>query len=222
MKTVLVTANDTGSGKTHVTAIIARRLLGRGNSVEVVKLVETGITASASGDAQKVAGKLERLGASCDRWKTRTPFQYERPMAPVQAAELEGKTLSYEQLRAQLEPSAEFNWRIVEGAGGIAVPLESKQAPRDWADLARDLQFDYVLIVVENRLGAINQARVTASYASAHQLNFGIWLNQVTATVSPEVLESNLQSIAGSDIPIWGRTDYDDEAGHFFYTEWLG
>lgn len=48
MRTLLVTGSDTGVGKTHVVAELARRLSANGDRVQIVKPIETG--APAEGD----------------------------------------------------------------------------------------------------------------------------------------------------------------------------
>jgi dethiobiotin synthetase len=85
--------------------------------------------------------------------------------------------------------------RIVEGAGGIAVPLDRRR-DRDWRDFAEEIAADRVVIVTPDRLGGINQARLALSYAARRRkLPCGIWLNEVTPQVDA-IRRSNREALS--------------------------
>jgi len=221
MKTIFVTANDTGVGKTYVTAVLARKLLALGHSVEVLKCVETGVTAGAFGDAERVAACLLSCNVSLDRWNTRTFFRFSEPLVPVEAAGRAGIQLNFDTLVDAACCDSEWDWRIIEGAGGIAVPLENAACPRDWADFASAIKADHVVVVIENRLGAINQARLVAAYARSRQLKWAWWLNRARAAECSEgLLASNEQALHSLGSPLWGKTEYGDPIGTFVEPEW--
>ena len=52
MKTILISGNDTNIGKTWICRALVRYLLSHNQSVQVVKVVETGITRNQKGDAE--------------------------------------------------------------------------------------------------------------------------------------------------------------------------
>ena len=89
------------------------------------------------------------------------------PMAlsPPAAAAKAGVPLSMEALVEKLATLPEADWRICEGAGGIATPLDGQG--RDWADFAVAIRAEAVMIVVADRLGAINQGRLAHAKGGA-------------------------------------------------------
>jgi dethiobiotin synthetase len=194
---VLVTGTDTGIGKTRVAGIIAQ-LLAKQGRVQVVKPVESGCGAGRLADAPLAAGTWAQPF---------TLFALPKPMAPLAAAADAGLEISLTRLVAAVRGLPECDWRVLETAGGIAVPIDL--CGSDWADFARALQVDYVLCVVDDRLGAINQGRMVASYCHAKgMLNAGLWLNAAHAEPDPAVAASNRTGLATCGIPIWGESAF--------------
>lgn len=195
MISVLISGNDTGVGKTHVTGLLARRLSADGLRVRIVKIVETGATAN-SGDAATAA---KASGASVEAL---TLFSFRAPLAPLQAAALENRPLNFRVILdavARLDHSADVT--LLEGAGGLAVPLDANSS--DWADLARELRVAATLLVVQDRLGAINQARLLAAYAQNRRVPAPAWVLNAPAPVAPEVAHANRLALADGPLPLF-------------------
>lgn len=114
-----------------------------------------------------------------------TPFRFHAALAPDHAARLENKTITLAQLKAAVEYNVEKQDRlIVEGAGGFLSPLASDAVN---ADLARALGLE-VIVVIENRLGAINQALLTIKAVEDAGLSIhAIILNQIQAEIDPRL-----------------------------------
>lgn len=200
METWLVSGSDTGIGKTWVMGRLVASLRASGvASVQVIKPVETGVSPDQPGDAPTAVG-----GDQADEAPTRvthlTLQTFSRPLAPVEAALAEGEVLSCDDLVAAVRALPPVGVRLVEGAGGLAVPLEASGV--DWADFALRLGVDRVLLVVENRLGAIHQARLLTHYATARGLPWHLILNQVRPQ-PPEVLAANAASLARLELTPW-------------------
>ncbi len=214
MKTLLVSGSDTGVGKTRVTAALARRLRADGSTVRIVKPVETGHAADdgENGDAFAAA----RL-AGLPPGMTRTVARFTAPLAPRAAAAAEGRALDWDELVAGVEATPVCDWRIIEGAGGLAVPLAADG--RDWVDFAAELNVDIVVLVVPDRLGAINQARLVLGYAEARRLRAGLWLN-ACAPVDAAVAESNRAGLRELAAPLWGETAFDGFEACFSEEGW--
>ena len=71
----------------------------------------------------------------------------------------------------------EFDYMVVEGAGGIACPFNVTQEKLMLADIIKTLGLD-VIIVSSAFLGTINSTLLTAEYAKHHEINVrGIVLN---------------------------------------------
>lgn len=200
--TILVSGSDTGVGKTHIVAVLASIAHSdTGDPVQVVKLVETGVEPGSVGDAKRA---LRRAGVPGEAF---TLFSFRRPIAPLTAAAIDGAELNFELLLRALAGLPPAGVRIIEGAGGLAVPLDP--SGKDWSDLAVAIQADATVLVVPDRLGAINQARLTASYAILRNLRYGIWLNETTPAPA-DVRESNYLAIS-SLLPLWGLENYSAE-----------
>ncbi|MBV8801832.1 MAG: dethiobiotin synthase, partial [Gammaproteobacteria bacterium] len=186
MKTILISGNDTSIGKTWVSRALASYLVSRNQSVQVVKVVETGITGQQKGDAEIAIENCSLYANECEAF---TLYSFTDPLAPITAAEKAGcTTLSLENILNKINQLPETDWRILETAGGLAVPLD--KAGLDTVDLALQLPVDYLLLVVQNRLGAIHQARVLTAYAPYSKITTGIWFNDCMP-VDDNVTHSN-------------------------------
>lgn len=221
MPTVFISANDTGVGKTWVSAAIARMLAGQGASVQKIKPVETGIAPGGVGDAEFVARALQCKETLPGKATVHTLQRYTKPMAPVEAARADGEELSFDALVQGVLEMTGADWRIVEGAGGLSVPLESGPMPRDWADFALAIQADYVVLVVGDRLGAINQARLLAHYANAKGLPAGWWLNESQPGTSDEVRLVNENVLRQLALPLWALQDFEMPLPRKLEAPWL-
>jgi len=151
MKGLFVTATDTNTGKTWVGKHLIQALQKKGTSVVPRKPVESGwndnTTLTDAWILADAAGCIDDLNSVC-------PNRFKAAISPERAATLEGKTLSISELHQQcLNNLGNNDFLYVEGAGGFYSPLCSDGLN---ADLAVALNLP-VLMVVENRLGCINQ-----------------------------------------------------------------
>lgn len=211
MNTILISGNDTNIGKTYVCRTLAKYLASYNQSVQVVKVVETGITSNQKGDAETAIEDCSRFGKK--KYQAFTLYSFTEPLAPVTAAHKAGCKLSLESILCKIKSLPETNWRLLETAGGLAVPLD--ETGLDAVDLALNLPVDYLVLVVQNRLGAIHQARVLTAYASSAKITTGIWFND-TMPVDNEVTYSNYTELANLSIPIWGHQLYQAQELRFF------
>lgn len=158
-----VTGTDTGVGKTLVGCAIVRALRRRGVDVAVRKPVETGVGPEGPLDARALraaAGSCESLDAVC-------PIALALPAAPSVAAADVGREIPLESLRANVRAAiAQHAFTLVEGAGGLLVPIA---AGYTMADLARDAVLPLV-VVARARLGTVSHTQLTLEAARAHGL----------------------------------------------------
>lgn len=200
---ILITAHDTEVGKTRATAGLARALTQQGKSVEIIKAVQSGVPQGELGDADWALSQVAHAQLAF----ARTLFSYEAPLAPVQAAEAEGDALSFSKVLNALKTLPEdTDFQLIEGAGGIAVPLE--HSGEDYADLARELEVDFIVIVIQNRMGSINQTRLTHHYAPK-SIPSGIIFNDVSVDEDLAVTASNYETLTQLNIPIWGHIKHN-------------
>jgi len=158
-----VTGTDTGVGKTVVACALARGLRRRGLDVGVMKPVETGVGSDGPLDAralQAAAGCGDTLGEIC-------PVALPLAAAPSVAAAEAGICIEPSWLCEKFKAlAARHAWMIVEGAGGLLVPLSSAAT---MADLAAALGLPLV-VVARGRLGTINHTRLTLEAARVRGL----------------------------------------------------
>ena len=167
-----------------------------GARVQVVKILETGTEALPNGEGD--AARACRFAGG-----TAQPFtlvSFAAPLAPAAAAAASGRPLSLEMLVDQLATLPDCDLRICEGAGGIATPVDDRG--RDWADFASVIGAQAAVVVVPDRLGAINQGRLAYARAVEADLHAGVWLN-ANEPVPSAVAESNRQGLRAAGVPLW-------------------
>lgn len=151
-----ITGTDTDVGKTRVAAAVAlalRRSLPQTTPVTIVKPVQTGLAAGEPGDAE-TARLLAGSNVAAQELR-----RFRKPADPYNAALAEGLApVTCSQLAAQI--ASIDGAVIVEGAGGIAVPLNADET---FGDLVKACALP-VLIAVGLRLGCINHTSLTAHY----------------------------------------------------------
>ncbi len=172
---IFITGTDTGVGKTHVAAAIARELLNRAVNVGVMKPVETGCRIRSGSLVPSDALRLMKVARVHDRLDLVNPCRFSKPLAPWVAAGIEGKPISPGKIiRAFGTLSRRHEFMLVEGAGGIMVPLQDNYF---YLDLAADLGLP-VLIVARPNLGTINHTLLTiAALERRKQAVVGVVLN---------------------------------------------
>ncbi len=182
---LFITGTDTGVGKTHVGCLLARGLVDAGLSVGVMKPCETGVQRGPDGELPEGSdAELLARAACCDAAPTTIlPYAFPLPAAPSVAAAHAGSEIERECLDlAQAALREDHDVLLIEGAGGITVPLT---AGFTFLDLAAHWGLP-VLIVARTGLGTLNHSVLTERAARAAGLRvMGLVLNAVDGTVSP-------------------------------------
>ena len=157
---LFITGTDTGVGKTLVSAAIALYLKKRGLNVGVMKPVETGVE-----DISKLGpdGSLLQWAAETDEDpELVSPYRFKAPLAPSVAAKEEDRQIEVGVISQAAEKlSQRYDFVIIEGAGGLMVPLVGGLL---MADLIKQLGFP-MLVVAKTTLGTINHTLLT-TYAA--------------------------------------------------------
>lgn len=210
-----ITGTDTGIGKTTITCALAAALSQRGARVGVMKPIETGCEVDSAGN--RVAADAARLQyfARCAEPLDRVcPVRLRDPLAPSVAARREGRIIDLDALRDQLESLAsDHEITLVEGAGGLLVPIRDGFT---FADLARDYEIP-VLIVVGNRLGALNHAQLTVRCAQRENLRLVGYVVNSLAAEDDLAARSNIEALVEligpslGVLPWLGRIDCSPE-----------
>jgi malonyl-CoA O-methyltransferase len=149
---VFVTGTDTGVGKTLVSALLLAALRAAGGAAGYFKPVQTG----AEDDTREVA----RLAGVAFETLPRPAYALRLPAAPSRAAAAEQVRIDPAVIAAAWRrlPAGRF---VVEGAGGLLVPLTERDTMRD---LVARLDLP-LLVVASTRLGTINHTLLTLEAA---------------------------------------------------------
>ncbi len=206
MKSFFITGTDTDSGKTYVTCQLLKFLKAKHYQVEALKPVASGCIYQngllQSGDAMALA---EHSELSLDDIN---PWSFPEPVSPHIAAEKAGIELRVEELSdyCHMDRWQQLDVLLVEGAGGIAVPLNSKNS---WVDFLKYRPFPSI-IVVGIKLGCINHAILTESMLLQHHLPVAGWIaNFGTQSNQLELAEKTLETLKNQlSSPMLGRVDF--------------
>jgi len=152
-----ITAAGTDLGKTWVTAGLAAALRVRGKPVRALKPVMSGFD-----ERDAAAGDAGRLLAACGLTVTPesiaaiSPWRFAAPLSPDRAAALEGRAIDVDALVAWCRAECVLNDDavLIEGIGGVMVPLDARRTVRDWI-AALGLP---TLLVGGTYLGAVSHA----------------------------------------------------------------
>jgi dethiobiotin synthetase len=200
---IFITGTDTGIGKTFVGTGIARALRAAGVDVGVMKPAETGCSVRRGALYPKDAFALMRAAKSSDTLDLVNPYRFQAPLAPSVAAAQEGNTIVLRRLQATYRKLARKHaFMIVEGAGGILVPLNAK---RDFLDLAALIGLP-ILIVARPGLGTINHTLLTVMALRGRGLTIaGIVINS-SEDRHPDVAERTNPAVIAkrSGVPVIG------------------
>ncbi len=135
MTAVFITSTGTDIGKTFVARGLIQQLRARGRSVEALKPVITGFDSRVAhlSDTGRLLSALGRA-LTPDHIAEMSPYRFREPLSPDHAARLDGAAVDFAALNA-LCRNAIVRYRdalIIEGIGGIMVPLDDRHTVLDW------------------------------------------------------------------------------------------
>jgi len=203
MQGVFITGTDTEVGKTVIAGALAILLKQRGLRVGVFKPVATGCRRDVrlglvSEDAEFLAHCAD-TDATLDQIN---PVRYGGELAPMVAAEHTKRPIDWDAIRQQWEyHEAHNDYVIVEGAGGLLVPIDRKH---NMADLAGEWKLP-VVVVARTGLGTINHTLLTVEALRHRKLKLaGVIMNgyrPASATLAEETNPDVIGRLARMDIP---------------------
>jgi len=161
--------------------------------VGVMKPVETGCEALGANLAPADAIALRSSSGCKAPLDTICPYRYRTPLAPAAAAEIErAQSPDFEVIKERFDALTRAHEIVlVEGAGGLAVPITWE---KNYADLALELNLTLIL-VVGNRLGCINSAVLSLDYAARRGLRIGGYILNDTDDHATPATETNADSL---------------------------
>jgi len=200
VKGLFITGTGTGVGKTRATGLLLAALRQRGLDAVAIKPVQTGASVG------EIAPDLAEHMRLAD-WHPADPARYapivlRDPVSPHLAAEREGRTLAVAEIVAATQAAATGHaFALVEGAGGIIVPINRRET---MLHLAVALRLP-VLVVAQAGLGTINHTLLTLAALRAAGLEpHGVLLNETDPT-DEALAADNARCIAEmGETPVFG------------------
>lgn len=210
---IFVTGTDTGVGKTIVAATLARLLRINGINVGVMKPVTSGCT-EVSGILVSEDAQLLCQASGNAYSEDVAPYRLREALAPAESARHEGLRLDFSYIKQAYERlCSSHDYIIVEGAGGLMVPLSGGLLI---ADLVRELNLP-LLVVARPGLGTINHTLLTCF--AAQQIGLivtGVIINGMPENPGPaeQSAPHQIGSLCGAPLlGIWPQRDEIDVMG---------
>tara|TARA_R110002072_G_scaffold7503_2_gene40812 strand:+ start:610236 stop:610865 length:630 start_codon:yes stop_codon:yes gene_type:complete len=181
-QTYFITGISTEVGKTVVSAIVTEAL-----QADYWKPIQAGELENSD------TVKVQRLVSNKKSVFHKPAFELHTPMSPHAAAEIDGVSVSGKKIK---RPETN-NSLVMEGAGGLLVPLNNKETITDLIDPE-----DQVIVVSRHYLGSINHTLLTIEALQARNLNvFGIIFSGAAHPSTEQIITKM------SGVRILGRID---------------
>jgi dethiobiotin synthetase len=195
MSAFFITATGTDIGKTFVASGLIRHWGAAGRQVDALKPVATGFdpASAATSDAGVLLAALGRpvTPAEIDRI---SPWRFAAPLSPDMAAGREQRSVDFDALvkfsRAAIASNKDI--LLIEGIGGIMVPLDDKHTVLDWL-IALNIP---LVLVTGTYLGSLSHTLTALDVLMRRGLAVKAVVVNETAG-SPVTIESTIATIAG-------------------------
>lgn len=161
-KTLFISGIDTDAGKSYATGWLANQIAAQGESVITQKFVQTGCH-DMSEDIE-IHRRIMGTGLlPADHLHITAPLIFSYPCSPELAARIDNRELNLGLADEATETLLkEYSHVLIEGAGGLMVPLKGDYLAIDYA---RERELPVVLIT-NGRLGSINHTLLSMSAIS--------------------------------------------------------
>lgn len=147
VNTFFITGTGTDIGKTWVSCALLRHWRAAGRRVQAFKPVLSGFD-PARAEASDAGQLLAAMGRTIDAAALDeiAPWRFAAPLSPDMAAAREGRSIDFDALVGfthrclpakqhaghTAHVSTDFYATLVEGVGGVMVPLDAQHTVRDW------------------------------------------------------------------------------------------
>ena len=204
MKRFFILGTDTDCGKTYVTCQLLDYFKNLNKKISAIKPVASGCIEQ---DGQLVSEDVVHLaqhnGVALDDISFK---RFQPPISPHLAAEAAKDVLLVETINDFCNSvSADLDYLLIEGAGGLMVPLNRHET---WVDFLALSQIP-VILVVGMRLGCLNHALLTAFALKAHRIPCVGW---VANCIDKDMLalSQNIATLNDKmDFPLLVTLDFD-------------
>lgn len=178
-KSIFVTATGTDIGKTYISALLVKKLRESGLNCGYYKPALSGAIKQPDGsllpgdcDFVVKTSKLNIKPIDC------VTYCFEEAVSPHLAAERLGVKIEKPKIKSEFEQREKnYDYLVVEGAGGITCPFNMKEEVLLLPDIIKALGLN-IVIVADGGLGTINSVLLTVEYAKQQGINIkGLILN---------------------------------------------
>lgn len=167
-KGFFITGTDTGVGKTIIAGALIKTLGLMGLKAGGMKPIESGCSREGRVLIPFDGMFLKQTARMDEPISVITPCCFETPLAPLPASELELKKISIPLIRnAFARLSLKYDAMVVEGIGGLLVPIRKNYTV---LDLAEELGLP-LIVVAKPGMGTINHTMLTVNYALSQGLD---------------------------------------------------
>ena len=172
-KRIFITATNTDIGKTYTTKLLLKTYTKLGYKVAAFKPIETGVTNKPE-DGEELLKLMQELNPQLNNLHVNdiVPIQFTLAAAPYIAnkADKIDKTII---LKALKKVESLCDILIIEGAGGLYVPIDKETMMIDLIDLFKAK----VLLISHCRLGCINDTLLSIKALKDKKIDFSWALN---------------------------------------------
>ena len=200
MKNIFIAGTNTGVGKTVVTRYLYTELKRLGHPVTTQKWIQTG---TALGDNDLVSHGLDHDS------EKHLGYSFKHPSSPHLAAALENTPITLTPIKAALEElTKSYSPVLVEGSGGLCVPISDSEWIIDWVE---QLHLP-VILVVGNVLGCLNHTFLSLAYLKTQNIPcLGYVVSDTQPDLEPLISASNITTLqAQATAPCLGHIPYSE------------
>lgn len=204
MKKYFVTGTDTDCGKTFVTGLVLDNFNQRGEKAQALKPIASG---GYLQDGKLLNEDVIHLTAhNVYPDEAINAWLYEEPISPHLAAKKRGERISAEEVATFCDKASSLDLEhlLIEGAGGLMVPLNESET---WVDFLKLTKLP-VILVVGMRLGCINHALLTGALLAQEEITSLGW---IANCLDPNMksLEENIATLTDKlSMPLLARVTY--------------
>jgi dethiobiotin synthetase len=191
---IFITGIGTGVGKSLISAIITEAL-----QADYWKPIQAGLDEGTDSGTVKniISNEVTRIHPEAYRLKM--------PASPHIAAAAENITIDINKIQQSI-PNSNNPYLIIEGAGGLMVPINQQQFI---ADIITTLQTP-VILVSRNYLGSINHSLLTAKVCKDLNIKVIGWI------FNDHYLQYEQEIVNWSGIPYIGNIPFTESPNHWF------
>jgi len=173
-KRIFITATNTNIGKTYTSKLLLKEYASRGLRVGIIKPIETGVVNGVCPDGDELLKLVQKLNTEFNSLHVEdiVPITYELPAAPFVASS--NKKLDLEKLDNAMKKVENLcDVLIIEGAGGLYVPLDNEYMIIDLIEYLKAK----TLLVTHCSLGCINDTLLSKKALEAKNLEHIVVFN---------------------------------------------